>query len=182
MAIMTNLIPLSYLNEACFLSLNIDAKKFQMVLKLAQEDLRDVLGTEFYDEIVSQYPSSLSTDNAALYEDYLKDFLAWQTYLHHLKFSQSESTPTGERQFKDDNSELLAGVNLWSKEKNIQNTANRYKNKIVNYLREEQSKDSTKFPKWTKTYKPPLGFAISAITRGNMDAVISINKTQYRNE
>ena len=66
---MTNLIPLSYLNEACFLSLNIDAKKFQMVLKLAQEDLQDVLGTEFYEEIVSQYPSSLSTDNEALYED-----------------------------------------------------------------------------------------------------------------
>jgi len=35
------LIPLSYLNEACFLSLNIDEKKFKMVLKIAQEDLRD---------------------------------------------------------------------------------------------------------------------------------------------
>ncbi len=179
---MVNLIPFDYLNEACFLSVNMDKKKYQMVLRLAQKELKGILGTEFYTEIETQYPSSLSADNATLYEDYIKDYLAWETYHQHLKFSQSDSTPSGERQFSDENSEILGDFKLYTKEKNIINTVNSYRNDMINYLMLAQANDSTKYPKWIQTRKPVLGFGITNIIRGNKDATISVNRTAFRNE
>src|SRR5687767_9544388 len=106
---MINLIPLSYLNEACFLSLNVDEKKYNMVLKLAQQDLRDILGPEFYEEIEDEYNGdTLTSDNSTLYEDYIKDFLAWQTYFKYLKYANLDGTPSGFREFSDENSTVAS--------------------------------------------------------------------------
>ena len=180
------LIPLAYLNEACFLSQNIDEKKFKISLKLAQEDLKDILGGEFYAEIETQYNpanDTLTTANATLYEDYLKDFLAWRTYLYHLGFSQSESTPTGERAFTDENSTLLTDLSMFGKEKNVQAQVSRYKNRIINYLRLQQTILSTNFPLWIDTCREEFGFAISGIERDSyLDKTISITKAVRGNE
>lgn len=180
------LIPLAYLNEACFLSMNINEKKFKMVLKLAQEDLAGILGQEFYDEIETQYAASndtFTTANATLYEDYLKDYLAWATYHKHLGFSQSESTPTGERQFKDDSSDILNEMAMFGKEKNVKNQVSIYKNKIINYLRLEQSKDSTAFPKWKDNCTNDFGWGISGIERdSHHDKLVSVTKALRANE
>src|SRR5688572_6835916 len=140
---MINLIPLSYLNEACFLSANIDAKKYAMVLKLAQQDLRDILGPEFYDEIEDEYNGdTLTSDNSTLYEDYIKDFLAWQTYFKFLKFANVEATPSGIREFKDENSDIASDIKMYSLEKNVLQEANNYKYRMVNFLKESQVNDS----------------------------------------
>jgi hypothetical protein len=180
------LIPLSYLNEACFLSQNIDEKKFKMSLKIAQKDLRDILGGEFYAEIETQYApanDTLTTENATLYEDYLKDFLAWSTYQYHLGFSQSESTPTGERAFKDENSDLLTDITIFGKEKNVKAQVSRCKNDIINYLRLQQTILSTNFPLWKDTCRDEFGFAISGIERNSaLDKTISITKAVRANE
>jgi len=180
------LIPLAYLNEACFLSNNIDEKKFKMVLKLAQEDLQDILGKEFYEQIETQYEPSgdtLTAANSTLYEDYLKDFLAWATYHRYLGFSQSESTPTGERSFNDENSTLLADIALHSKEKNVLSMVTRYQNRIINYLENEQSKDSTAFPLWEGCKRGTFGWGISGIERNSHeDKIFSINKAVIGNE
>lgn len=180
------LIPLAYLNEACFLSLNIDEKKFKMVLKIAQEDLRDILGGEFYAEIETQYSplaDTFTTANATLYEDYLKDFLAWATYHRYLGFSQSESTPTGERSFLDDNSTLLQDVALFNKEKNVKDMVTRYRNNIVNYLRLQRSILSTSFPLWVDTCKEDFGWGITSIARDSTaDKIFSITKAVRGNE
>lgn len=180
------LIPLAYLNEACFLSLNIDEKKFKMVLKLAQEDLRQILGPEFYAEIETQYSATndtFTTANATLYEDYLKDYLAWATYLKHLGFSQSESTPTGERQFKDDSSEILTDLAMFGKEKNVKAQVSIYKNNIINYLRLQQSILSTNFPLWKNTCDNDFGWGISGIERdSHHDKMVSITKAVRANE
>lgn len=180
------LIPLSYLNEACFLSLNIDEKKFKMCLKIAQEDLRDILTGEFYEQIETQYSptnDTFSTANATLYEDYLKDYLAWATYYRFLGFSQSDSTPTGERQFNDDSSLILNDIALSAKEKNVKAMVSRYKDKIVNYLRLERSKNSSAFPLWIDENKEEFGWGISCIERDSVkDQLISITKATRGNE
>lgn len=178
------LIPLSYLNEACALSLNTDEKKYKMILKLAQDNLEDILGPEFFEEIEDQYdPSSdtLSADNDTLYEDYIKDYLAWQAYFYYLKFSQSTSTPTGERQFEDENSSMLSDIKLASLEKNVLAQAVHYKNRMINFLRLEQSKDSTKYPKWEDSCKEEFGFAISSVSK-TPDEIVSVNKAITSNE
>lgn len=180
------LIPLAYLNEACFLSDKIDEKKFKMVLKLAQESLKDVLGVEFYTQIETQYDpisDTFSADNSTLYENYIKDYLAWQTYHNHLGFSQSESTPTGERQFTDANSTILDDVKLYSKEKNILNWANHYKYQMINYLKLQQSIDSTKYPLFKEYCNQEFSFGFSAITKdSHASKIISISKAVRANE
>ncbi len=180
------LIPLDYLTEACGLSRNIDEKVFKMNLNIAQEDLKDLLGPEFYAEIETQYNpqgDTLTAANSTLYEDYLKQYLAWGTYHRYLGFSQSASTPTGERQFTDENSTILEDVKLFSKEKNVREMVARYKNRIINYIELEQSKDSTAFPLWDGCKKGDFSWGISGVERNShRDKIYSINKAVVGNE
>ncbi len=142
---MTALLDLDYLNTACFLSLNTDDKKYNMVLFMAQQELEQILGREFYEQIESQYPS-YTGDNSTLYTNYIKDYLAWQTYYYYLKFANEEATPTGIREFNDENSSVLSDVKLYAFEKNVLEASVRYKNRMINYIKEQQIRDSTKFP------------------------------------
>lgn len=181
---MNLIIEIPYIMHVCQLSHNIAQDVLSIHIKEAQEDLQDVLGGEFYEEIASQYAAqTLSADNQTLYDDYVKDFLAWKTYHDYLGFSQSASTPTGERSFNDENSTLLVDVALYSKEKNIREKAVKKKFRLINYLRNERSKDSTKFPKWVDTCKEEMSFAITSVSRDSRkDNFISVNKSNTFNE
>ncbi len=181
---MKSLIELSYLTESCFLSGNVDERKFTMSLKLAQEQLRTVLGPEYYEEIEAQFstvPTSFTTDNNTLYEDYIKDFLAWQTYVEFLAFSQLDSTPTGFRQHNDNTSELASDVKFYSLTKNVSLKAEDYKNKMINFLKLAQEKDSTKYPMWTHCQQETFAFGISSVS-GKDCGTFSVNKAIIRNE
>lgn len=181
---MNLLIPLAYINEATFQSENIDEKKQKANLEEAQSDLRELLGPEFYEEIDTQYMAeTLTTANGALYEGYIKQFLAWWAYFYSLGFSQADSTPTGVREFKDENSEILSDIKLHSFEKNVRRRANRYRYDLLNYLALQQSIDSTSFPLYTAKCAEELSFAITSVSRGmNKDATISVNKAITNNE
>jgi len=179
---MINLIPLSYLNEACFLSLNEDDKKYQMVLKIAQDTLKEVLGGEFYSQIETQYDNeTLSTANDTLYEDYIKDFLAWQTYYYYIKFANINATPTGLREFNDENSSIASDVKMYALEKNVMEFVNRYKYNMINYLDLEQEKDSTAFPLYNAKCDHGFNFAITSVDKAS-DALVKVNKTIITNE
>jgi hypothetical protein len=180
---MAQLLTLSYLNDACFLSLNENDKKYQMCLKMAQEDLRDgILGREFYEQIESQYPAFTgASDNNTLYTNYLKDFLAWQTYFHYLKFANINATPTGIREFTDDNSSLASDVKMYALEKSVMSRANQYKFAAINFLKESQANDSTKYTLWEDTCREEFSFAITAVDKGS-SALFKVNKTINTNE
>lgn len=175
------LIEIADLNDKCSLSLNTDSTKYAIVIKMAQEDLSDILGGEFYAEIVSQYPSGFTAANDAFFDPYVIDYLCWQTYGHFIKWSNSDSTPTGERKFSDGNSEILSNIEMYSKEKNIQAMVMRYKYRMINYLKLEQTKDSTAFPLFNDTCKEQLSFAITSVDRSS-DALIKVNKSITTNE
>lgn len=181
---MINLIPLSYLNEACFLSLNVDPKKYQMVLKIAQDTLYNILGGEFYEQIETQYdtnPSTFSNDNDALYEGYIKDYLAWQTYYEYIGFALGDDTPTGPRKFKDENSELLSDVELYARQRNAGRMVKMYKDNMITFLKLSQEKDSTKYPLWQESCKTEFSFGITSVSK-NSDALFKVNKTITNNE
>lgn len=178
---MRPLIPIAYLNEACFLSLNEDDKKYNMCIENAEDDLSDVLGGQFFDEIVTQYPSTLSTDNATLYEDYIKKYLAWNTYYIYLGFAQVNSTPTGIRAFNDENSSLASDIQMHALEKNVLANAVKYKQKLINFLCLEKEKDSTKYPLYHCQCKEEMSFAITAVDKKS-DALFKVNKSLTTNE
>jgi hypothetical protein len=177
---MSAILTLSYLNDACFLSLNTNDKKYAMCLEMAQDDLKDVLKREFYEQIETQYPN-YTGDNLALYDPYIKKYLAWQTYYNYLKFANVEATPTGIRTFKDDNSDLASDIQMYSLEKNVLARAVKCKYDIINFIKEAQANDSTKYPLWEDDCKEEVSFAISAIDK-NSDAMIKINKSIISNE
>jgi hypothetical protein len=178
---MTDLISIAYLNESCFLSLNTDDKKYRMCLKMSQDHLKDELGVEFYEEIEGQYPTTLSADNSTLYENHIKDFLAWQTYFNYLKFSNVDATPTGIRVHKDENSDIASDIQMYSLEKNVKAQANFYKYQMINFLKESQANDSTKYPLWEDECKEQMSFAITSVDK-NSDAMIRVNKAVTTNE
>jgi len=179
---MKDLIPISYLNESCFLSLNTDDKKYRMCLKMSQEDLSDILGSTFYDQIDTQYPSGLSTDNAALYEGFIKDFLAWKTYFNYLKFANVDSTPTGIRVFSDENSSIASDIQMRSLEKNILAEVEKHRGRMITYIKLEKSKDSTKYPLYDdRCDDKDISFSITSV-HGKSNTLIRVNKSIIANE
>lgn len=184
------LIPLDYINESTFVSKNIDEKKLKPSLAEAQMDLRAILGAEFYEEIETQYAPSGDTftaANAALYEDYIKDFLAWTAYFYSLGMSQLDSTPTGERSFNDGNSTLASDIQLFSKEKNVKRFAFKFKSAMIDYLKLNQYNysrgDATAYPyaKWVEKCTEEFQFGFSAIGKEN-DDIFAVNKAVTLNE
>lgn len=184
------LIPLSYINEACFLSTNIDEKKIKPALSEAQMDLRALLGAEFYSEIETQYApvgDTFSQANATLYEDYIKDYLAWTAYFYSLGLSQLESTPTGERSFNDENSTLATDIQLYSKEKNIKRFAYKFKSAMIDFMRLNQTNYAAgvsgayAYAKWEDKCTEEFQFGFSAIGKEN-DDMFAVNKAVTINE
>lgn len=179
---MINLIPLSYLNEACFLTLNENEKKYSMVLKIAQDNLKQILGAEFYGQIESQYHANiLSNDNDALYDPYIKDYLAWQTYMNYIGFANLNSTPTGIREFNDENSSVASDVKMYAFEKKLLEKVNFYKGEMIRYIKEAQTNDNTKYPLWTECFRTEFSFGISAVSKTS-NALFKVNKTITNNE
>lgn len=180
---MTNLIPLAYLNEVCFLSLNEDDKKYQSALKISQRQLKSIIGKSFYDELETQYKNgTLSTENDSFYEDSgVKDYLAWQTCFNYLKFANFNYTPTGLREFIDENSTVLSDVKTWSAEKNVLQILNMYKGEMLVYLDTEKANDSNKYPLYNSKCGDEFSFGITPIN-GNSDANFRATKSVITNE
>lgn len=179
---MINLIPIGYLNEACFLSLNTNDKKYQMCLKIAQDTLKDIIGGDFYEQIETEYDAdTLSSDNDVFYDPYIKDYLSWLTYLEYLRFSNADATPTGIRQFRDDNSNVLPNLELAAFEKNVREKMMFYKGKMLNFLREAIANDSSKYPLYKEKCSDAFGFAITSIDKKS-DVLIKVNKAIITNE
>lgn len=180
------LIPLDYLTEACFLSVNNPDKKYKMALKLAQDQLKSILGREFYEEIETQYDASadtFTTANESLYEGYIKDYLAWQTYKFYIGFSQADDTPTGIRAFTDENSEIISDIKLSARERNVESQVQFYKSEMTNFLREAQTNDTTAYPLYTYRCTDEMNWGISGVSlNGEATRIFSINKAVKNNQ
>jgi len=141
------LIPLHYLNEACFLSLNEDDKKYAMCLDMSEDDLKGILGRAYFTELTTQYNANeLTEDNSNLYEEAIKKYLAWRTYFHYLKFANVTATPTGMRTFNDDNSSLAEDIQMYSLEKHVKAQFVKYQNEITNYIKSIRVTNASAYP------------------------------------
>lgn len=181
---MNYLIPVAYIQEVCLISDNIDPKKLLVALEMAQEDLEDTISREFYEQIETQYlANTLSADNTAFYNPYVKKFLAWKAYFYFVGHAQEDSTATGFREFNDDNSSLISDVKLYSKERKIRERADRHKSKMINFLNEAQSNDATKYDLWEDGCKDVPSFSITAIDKdGSAASIARINNSIINNE
>lgn len=153
-----------------------------MCLKISQDTLEEILGTEFYNEIETEYDAdTLTADNDDLYDPFIKDFIAWLTYLNYLKFANSDNTPTGVREFSDENSSIVNDVKMYGIEKNVRGMVDFYRGKMLNFLKLEQYKDGSKYPLYKESCKTDFGFAITSIDKKS-DVLIKVNKAIITNE
>lgn len=180
------LIPLHYLNEACFLSVNEDEKKYAMCLKMSEDDLKGIIGSAYLAELQAQFKTNTFTaDNESLYEEAIKDYLAWRTYFHYLKFANVTATPTGIRTFNDENSSLAEDIQMYSLEKNIKEQFVKYQNRIPTHIKKVRVTNKDAYPLYDDAcgVTPANNFSITAIHGcGRADINHQVAKSIFTNE
>lgn len=174
---MSKLITAAYLKAECDIDTNIDNRELDNPIKWAQDRLRFLLGKSFYDQIYTQgttTPTTFSTDNSALFDPYVKQFLAWQAHEFYVIKSTAIRKRTGLRTHLDEVDEAAPSdiVNLHIKTAKEQTQF--YKGEMINYITQEQENDSSKYPLYDadcENSKFGTGFGITGVTR--------ISKDQY---
>jgi hypothetical protein len=180
---MAKLITYAYLRTECDISQNIEDKNLDNPIKRAQDQLKFLIGKGFYAELLSENDSnSLTTDNSAFFDPYVKQFLAWQAYAYWLPKANNYTTKIGVRIFKEDNSDPATDKSMGELIRDAKEAVNQYQGLMLSFLKAEQSEDSSKYPNYTANYKSGSsgGFHITAIskkstTRGNIDNEIFSN-------
>lgn len=117
------------------------------ILKTQRQYVKRFLGTDFYDEILTQIAaSSLTSDNETLLDDYLKPMLAHYILYERLPQINNHVTNQGTTSQLDDfsNPAPVAGINL------VRNQAladaQQYEQQADDFIEEAQEDDSSKYP------------------------------------
>ncbi len=147
---MIKFITYAYLRSECDISSNIEDDVLDNKIKMAQNMLRMILGTEFYQEIETQNPVSkdntLTPDNLALYDPYLKQFIAWQAYQYWLIKANFAETKSGIRIHTEENSEIASDTQMGSLIALAKGNAELYKGYMMTFLKQAQAADNAKYP------------------------------------
>lgn len=167
---MSKLITYAYFKEETDISAIVDNEKLDNPIKQAQDRLKSILGTTFYEQIVTQnatLPKSFSTENLALYDPYIKQYLAWQAYYFYIVRANSYETRVGVRIFREDNSDpasdKMMGEIIALAKQNLQS----YKEALVNFLASAKRNSTSNYPLYTESCGSVVGnsFGISAVKK-----------------
>jgi hypothetical protein len=166
---MNKLINYSYLKEETDISDNIEPSVLDNPIKWAHDQLEFTLGRLFYAEIQTQgtVPTSFSSNNSALFDPYIKQFLAWTAYHDYLVNANNYSTRTGFRTFKEENSDAASDQAMNTRIKRAADKVQFYKGKMINYILDAQNTSSLNYPlyKTDCNQKFGTGFGISGVTK-----------------
>lgn len=135
MAKLDKLITYAYLREECDLPQSIQDVEFEHKIYRAQEMLRMLMGDEFYQDFLTNYKNStLSEVYNALYDPYIKQFVAWQTYEFWVKKANFKPTRAGIRVHTEENSQPASDVQMGGLIKDANQDAQYYKQLMYDYL------------------------------------------------
>jgi len=147
---MTRLITYAYLKQETDIASNIEVAELDNCIKWAQDRLKFLIGTLFYNELYSQgttTPTSYSTTNAALYDPYIKQYLAWQAYEFFVSTqAQNYSSRSGYRVHKEDNSDPATDQQMNTRVKMAKEQVQFYKGAMINYIIQQQAISSSNYP------------------------------------
>ena len=186
---MKNLIAFAYLREITDLGQEVDDKFLQPKLKMAQDQLKFLIGRNFYTDFLNAFtPNNASSpftsaDYQNFYDPYVKEFLAWQSYEYYLVKANLLHKRTGIRVFKEQDSEPATDKQMGQLLSTASQQVQSYKGVMINFLIEAQAIDSTKYPlyidKWPGN-KMGTSFGITAI-RGRDSRYSRINEKTTMN-
>lgn len=167
---------MSLISDAFFkdfnnISDNVDSKDVKNHVLRAEQEVKFLIGKEFYDQLLSQYESSDNTDgftadNLAFYDPYLINYIAKQAFVYLLKGGNYAVTRTGIRVFSEDNSSLGTDKMIGEIIKEEKQQVIQYRDRVINFLRGAQKADSSKYPLFTDSCRD-LGtsFHITSVSK-----------------
>lgn len=164
---MSNLITYNFMREETRISNNIDDTTLDNPIKRAQKILKFLLGTAFYEEIEDQHETTyFSTDNDALFDPYIKAFLAWQAYEFYAIRANVYESRTGFRQFREDNSDVASPEFMANVIRDAKQWTQFYKGEMLTFIKQQQRIDTSKYPLYRDCGdKVGTGFHITSIRK-----------------
>lgn len=135
MAKLDKLITFAYLKQECDLPQNLPDDEFEHKIYRAQEMLRMLMGDAFYQDFVNAYKAGpFSATYEALYNPYLKQFIAWQTNEFWTIKANFKVNRSGFRVHSEDNSVVASDEQMGPIIKDAKQQAYYYKKLFVGYL------------------------------------------------
>lgn len=119
----------------------------QWILKTQRQYVKKFLGTDFYDEILTQVAgASLTADNTALLNDYLKPMLAHYCLYERLPHINNHVNNSGTTQQSDPFSTPAPPVSIGLVRNQSLADAQQYEQQARDFIKEEQEDDPSKYP------------------------------------
>lgn len=131
---MGKLINYQYLKSETDISQNVDDEELDNPIKRAMESLMMALGEDLYNEIITQYPSTLSAANSTLYNNHIKKYLAWQAHEYWITKANYKITRSGIRVHTEENSVVPTDAQLAAIYKDAKEQSFKYRNFMINYI------------------------------------------------
>jgi len=183
---MSNLISPAYIKKITGIADIVDDVELEIPLQRAQDRLAVLIGQSFFDQLSTQAntaPQTFSNDNQTFFDPYVKEYLAWQTYEVYFPKSNTYQTRSGQRVFKEENSDPASDKALGEQLRLIREDVKLKKEKLVNFLRTQQRITPTKYPLFTNSICgiTGTGFGISAISKID-DVMIKIQNSTVNQE
>lgn len=135
---MAKLINYQYLKLETDISQNVPETELDNPIKRSQEMLEMVIGTDLYNEIISQYPNSFTAANTTLMT-YIKPFLAWQGYQFWLPKANFKTHASGLRVHEEDNSRSATDAEMANLIRDAKMWCQTKKEKLVQFLEDNCS-------------------------------------------
>ena len=128
------LIDIADFKRKTLLSQNLNTDRLKAEIALTQEQfLVKELCQDLYDQIISQYPDSLSVANTALLP-YIQDYLVFKSWSRYLVSANLVSGPQGLRVMRDSTADKPESQEMLAVQRQAQSDANFYQDKLINFL------------------------------------------------
>ena len=146
-----SLISYAYFRDFNNVSQNVDDNTIKPFIFQAEQELKFLIGKEFYDQLETQYNAAdgttgFSADNLAFYDPYLIQWIAKSAYVDLLQNGNYQVTRTGLRVLSDDASSLGSDKLIGEVIKAQRQRAEQFKGRMIAFLSGEQRRDSSKYP------------------------------------
>ena len=180
-----SLITYAYFRDFSGIGQNVEDKDLKNAFFRSEEDLKFIIGKTFYDALVSQLDGSdgeygsLTTENIAFYDPYVKQFLAAQAFSYYTVTSSYSFTRPGIRNFNEDQSTTGTDKLIGEIIKNAKQQAQSFRGRLINFLRGAQKVTSTAYASYVEDCSDKMGssFHITAISKEDDVYVKIYNQT-----
>jgi hypothetical protein len=136
MAKLDKLITYAYFREECDMPQNLPDGELEHKIYRAQEMLRMLMGEDFYIDFLTAYKAgSLSAAYQALYDPYLKQFIAWQAHEFWAIKANIKINRSGFRVHSEDNSVAATDTQMATINKDAGYQSQYYKGLMLGFLK-----------------------------------------------